>query len=102
MGLMMTAVWSVRKYQMRQIRQTRWRWDMGWDLEVALDGTAHTKPLFVQIARAVSDDIRRGRLHKGTRLPGTRTLAEKLGVHRNTVLAAYEELRAEGWLTTRQ
>lgn len=58
--------------------------------------------LFGQIARAVVDDIRRGRLKKGARLPGTRTLADELGVHRNTVVAAYAELAAEGWLETRQ
>ena len=57
-------------------------------------------PLFVQIARAISADVRRGRLSPGTRLPGSRTLARQLGVHRNTVLAAYEELCAEGWTVT--
>src|SRR6187399_1631174 len=54
--------------------------------------------LYVQIAQAVVADIRRGRLTPGQRLPGTRTLAERLGVHRNTVLSAYAELRAEGWI----
>jgi GntR family transcriptional regulator/MocR family aminotransferase len=54
--------------------------------------------LYVQIVQAVVADIRRGRLTPGQRLPGTRTLAERLGVHRNTVLSAYAELRAEGWI----
>lgn len=58
--------------------------------------------LFGQIARAVADDIRRGRLKRGARLPGTRTLADELGVHRNTVVAAYAELAAEGWIETRR
>jgi GntR family transcriptional regulator / MocR family aminotransferase len=57
-------------------------------------------PLFLQIARSLGDDIRSGRLAPGTRLPGTRTLASELGVHRNTVLAAYAELGAEGWIET--
>ncbi|MEW5848425.1 MAG: PLP-dependent aminotransferase family protein [Myxococcota bacterium] len=70
-----------------------------WDLAITLDGRADV-PVFVQIARAVAEDIRRGRLKPGDRLPGSRTLAERLGVHRNTVLAAYDELHAEGWLTT--
>lgn len=56
----------------------------------------------MQIARAVAGDIRSGRLRKGERLPGTRTLADTLGVHRNTVLAAWAELAAEGWLETRR
>src|SRR5262249_34379460 len=35
-------------------------------------------------------------------LPGSRTLAATLGVHRNTVLAAYRELVAEGWISTEE
>src|SRR5262245_3982838 len=57
-------------------------------------------PLFLQIARGLSDAIRDGRLRTGARLPGTRTLARRLRVHRNTVLAAYSELVAEGWIET--
>jgi GntR family transcriptional regulator/MocR family aminotransferase len=57
-------------------------------------------PLFVAIARSLTDDIRRGRLRPGDALPGSRTLAVSLGVHRNTVLAAYRELESEGWLVT--
>ena len=56
--------------------------------------------LFTQIAQAVVDDICRGRLGSGDRLPGTRTLARTIGVDRVTVLAAYDELAAEGWVTT--
>lgn len=55
-------------------------------------------PLFVRIARALTEAILQGRLTPGARLPGTRTLAESLGVHRNTVLAAYAELVSEGWI----
>ncbi|MBK7395354.1 MAG: PLP-dependent aminotransferase family protein [Myxococcales bacterium] len=58
-------------------------------------------PLFLRIARAVRDDVRRGRLLPGAALPGSRTLATQLGVHRNTVLAAFRELAAEGWIETR-
>jgi GntR family transcriptional regulator / MocR family aminotransferase len=57
-------------------------------------------PRFLQIARRFGDDIRSGRLAPGARLPGSRTLASQLGVHRNTVLAAYAELAAEGWIDT--
>jgi len=69
-----------------------------WELAVALDAASDT-PVFLQIARAVAADIRRGRLAKGSALPGSRTLAGSLGVHRNTVLAAYRELAAEGWIS---
>ena len=71
-----------------------------WDFPVELDPGGDA-PLFLQIARAVAADVARGRLHPGDPLPGTRTLAEALAVHRSTVVAAYAELCAQGWATTR-
>lgn len=62
---------------------------------------ARNTPIFAQLAELISAEIRRGRLRPGDRLPGTRPLAEELGVGRNTVVAAYAELAAEGWLVTR-
>lgn len=41
-----------------------------------------------------------GRLAAGQRLLSTRTLARELGIARNTVLYAYEQLMAEGFLLT--
>ena len=70
----------------------------GWELPFELARGKSAEPLFLQIARAVSADVRRGRLRPGDALPGTRTLARTLGVHRNTVLAAWQELSAEGWI----
>src|SRR5919201_2577542 len=61
----------------------------------------HKAPVFVQIARAIVNDITRGRLRVGDVLPGTRTLARTLGVQRQTVVAAFNELYAEGWIATR-
>jgi GntR family transcriptional regulator/MocR family aminotransferase len=57
-------------------------------------------PAFLAIARAIAEAARHGRLVAGTRLPGSRELAATLGVHRNTVMAAYRELLAEGFLST--
>jgi GntR family transcriptional regulator / MocR family aminotransferase len=57
-------------------------------------------PLFQQIARAIAADIRRGRLRPGDPLPGTRTLARALGVQRLTVVSAFDDLIAEGWLVS--
>src|SRR5215813_10342844 len=62
------------------------RWEMSFALE------RRQKPLFQQIASAVTTDIKRGRLRPGDRLPGTRTLARALGVQRQTVVAAFDEL----------
>ncbi len=70
------------------------------DFPVRLDSSADT-PLFVQISQAVAQDIARGRLNPGDVVPGTRTLAQTLGVHRSTVVAAYAELASQGWIETK-
>jgi GntR family transcriptional regulator/MocR family aminotransferase len=44
--------------------------------------------------------IRDGTLAAGTRLAATRVLAEELGIARNTVLYAYEQLASEGYLVS--
>jgi GntR family transcriptional regulator/MocR family aminotransferase len=72
-----------------------------WIFPIALDPDDRL-PLFVQIERAITGDVRRGRLRPGDLLPGTRTLARTLGVHRSTVVAAYEELIAQGWAAARR
>jgi GntR family transcriptional regulator / MocR family aminotransferase len=72
------------------------RWNFALTLERRPDA-----PLFKQIARAIAVDIGRGRLSPGDALPGSRTLARSLGVQRLTVVAAYEELAADGWVVTR-
>ncbi|HMK73562.1 MAG TPA: GntR family transcriptional regulator, partial [Myxococcaceae bacterium] len=66
---------------------------------MALDSRSEL-PLFLQLAEAVLADIRSGRLLPGARLPGSRTLAQALRIHRNTVLAGYAELAAQGWTET--
>jgi GntR family transcriptional regulator/MocR family aminotransferase len=42
-----------------------------------------------------------GRLAAGTSLPATRTLARQVGIGRNTVIAAYDQLLAEGYIEAR-
>ena len=42
-----------------------------------------------------------GRFLPGDRLPAARDLARRLGIARNTVVAAYDQLVAEGFLATR-
>ena len=70
-----------------------------WEFAFALERQRGV-PLFQQIARAIESDIRRGRLRPGDPLPGTRTLANALGVQRLTVVSAFDDLVAEGWLVT--
>ncbi len=72
-----------------------------WELTVALDPQERL-PLFLQLVEAVLADVRSGRLLPGARLPGSRSLAHALHIHRNTVLAGYSELAAQGWVETIQ
>ena len=67
-------------------------------LSLVLDGEG---PLHRQTYRALREAILSGRLRGGARLDSTRGLARDLGVSRNTVLEAYEQLVAEGYATTR-
>jgi GntR family transcriptional regulator / MocR family aminotransferase len=71
-----------------------------WALTIALDPDCEL-PIFLQLANAIADDIRSGRLKPGEPLPGTRELAEQLSINRNTVVAGYAELAAEGLVHTR-
>jgi GntR family transcriptional regulator / MocR family aminotransferase len=51
---------------------------------------------------AIREAIKGGRLHGGVALPSTRLLATDLGIGRGTVVDAYAQLVAEGWLVARQ
>ncbi|MGA2992559.1 MAG: PLP-dependent aminotransferase family protein, partial [Candidatus Korobacteraceae bacterium] len=51
-----------------------------------------------QIYRLLQAAIVSGRLAAGSKLPSSRTLAKELGVARNTVTQAYEQLLAEGYV----
>jgi len=48
-----------------------------------------------QLARALRRAILDGQFEAGSKLPSTRVLSEALGLSRNTVLRAYEQLRIE-------
>lgn len=63
-----------------------------------LDGRG---PLYDQLTRALKASILDGRIGAGTQLPPTRELAQELEISRTTVLAAYEQLRAEGFIDGR-
>jgi GntR family transcriptional regulator/MocR family aminotransferase len=58
-------------------------------------------PLFQRLYRQLRAAVLEGRLRPGARLPATRFLARELGLSRNTVLAAYDQLASEGFLALR-
>lgn len=59
------------------------------------------QPLHRQLYFALRQAILAGHLPQGSRLPSSRALATQLGVARNTVLAACDQLLAEGFVETR-
>lgn len=65
-------------------------------LMIAVDRAAQT-PMHRQVFDQIRDAILGGRLAPGRRLPSSRALADEIGVSRNTVLAAYDQLFAEGY-----
>jgi GntR family transcriptional regulator/MocR family aminotransferase len=62
---------------------------------------SQSAPVFLQIADQLGQLIRAGRLMPGQRLPGSRQLAGLMDVNRQTVVAAYDEGVAQGWLESR-
>lgn len=59
------------------------------------------QPVHVQVRDKIKELVDTGRLPPGTRVPPTRALAKVLGVSRNSVLAAYEDLAAGGLFESR-
>ena len=57
-------------------------------------------PLRTQLEQVLRDQIRSGILQAGATLPSTRILAADLGTSRRLVIEAYQQLSAEGYLTT--
>ena len=66
-------------------------------LAARLDRAA-AEPVYRQTLRLMQQAILTGQLPPGTKLPSSRTLAEDLGIARNTVLHVYDQLTAEGYV----
>ncbi|RKR14811.1 GntR family transcriptional regulator/MocR family aminotransferase [Maribacter vaceletii] len=56
--------------------------------------------IYLQLTSAFIGLIKDGTLISGAKLPSSRTLSQLLEIHRKTVLASYEELQLQGWITT--
>ncbi|MCF2502037.1 PLP-dependent aminotransferase family protein [Dyadobacter sp. CY107] len=59
-------------------------------------------PVFIQIANQIASHIRNGTLSPGSKLPSSRDLAVILGVHRTTIVLAYDELLNQEWVESRK
>jgi GntR family transcriptional regulator/MocR family aminotransferase len=68
---------------------------------IMLDMSDCDRPLYRQIYDSIRFSILNGEFQSGMRLPASRALAEQLGISRMTVINAYEQLLAEGYLEGR-
>jgi GntR family transcriptional regulator / MocR family aminotransferase len=77
--------------------QKTWATSAGLDLHLEVAGSG----VRASLESALRAAVRGGRLAPGTALPSSRALARDLGIARNTVVDAYGQLVAEGWLAAR-
>ncbi len=71
------------------------------DLESLFPDRSCGEPLGSQLVRRLRTAIKSGFFAAGSRLLATRELAKRLGISRNTVTEAFEQLIAEGYLEAR-
>lgn len=69
------------------------------DLPLHLDGLHGSHSM--RVHQSLRDAILVGRLAPGRRLPASRVLAAQLGIRRNTVVGAYEQLLSDGLVEAR-
>ncbi|MEG0306501.1 MAG: PLP-dependent aminotransferase family protein [Clostridium sp.] len=59
------------------------------------------EPIYIQIERHITLGIKRGELKKNSKLPSTRESSKLLGISRNSVISAYEDLESKGIIITK-
>src|SRR5262245_54013321 len=66
--------------------------------DLTLSPRRSAAPAYQWLYASLRAEILEGRLRPGVRLPGTRDLAEQHGLSRGTIVAAFEQLKAEGYV----
>ena len=66
--------------------------------EILLGEREENESAYRWLYGALRREILEGRLRPGTRLPATRDLAREHGLSRGTIVAAFEELKSEGYI----
>ncbi|MFT4927020.1 MAG: GntR family transcriptional regulator/MocR family aminotransferase [Phenylobacterium sp.] len=61
-----------------------------------------SQAMYLRLSRAIRKAIKSRQLQPDEQLPSARLLGEQLSLNRHTIMAAYHELIAEGWLESRQ
>lgn len=72
-----------------------------WELQITINTTLE-KAIYLQIADEIIKAIKTGKLNSGAALPGSRQMAAKFKVNRNTIVEALNVLLAEGWLVAKE
>jgi GntR family transcriptional regulator/MocR family aminotransferase len=67
-----------------------------------LNATNTAQPKYLQLAEVVRQAIRKGQLLAGDTLPSVKSLSNDLHLNRHTVMKAFAELIAEGWIESTQ
>ena len=70
-------------------------------MNINIDKKSKT-PIYIQIENELKSQIKLGDITNGSTLPSERALSKILGVHRNTIIKVYNELKAEGFVESRQ
>ncbi|MBM7602704.1 GntR family transcriptional regulator/MocR family aminotransferase [Metabacillus crassostreae] len=61
----------------------------------------NSKPMYIQLANHIKQEILCGRIKPNEKLPSKRNLANHLGLSINTIQSAYEQLSAEGYVESK-
>ncbi|RMG73708.1 MAG: PLP-dependent aminotransferase family protein [Chloroflexi bacterium] len=92
-------IWLVRYNSTLEQNQTVQVFSMNThQLMITLDREGE-EPIYKQLIRNIKAQIESGVLPAGTRLPASRDLAKQLNISRISVVNAYAELRAEGFVS---
>ena len=93
----MVHFWSTRLVHLKATELTE-------NLSEWLSGrpSAPGEALGARLAQGLREAVLQGVIAPGQRLPATRALAERLGVARNTLVAVYVQLAAEGFVVAGQ
>ena len=73
-----------------------------FNLSNGSNGSDNNSAKYLQLAGAIRHKIRNGTLISGDLLPSVKLLSEDLKINRHTVMKAFAELIAEGWIESQQ
>ncbi|MBK8955132.1 MAG: PLP-dependent aminotransferase family protein [Saprospiraceae bacterium] len=71
-----------------------------WKTMIEIDSRSHVS-IYLQIANCIIKGIKSGVIKPNLKMPSSRELCSLLKVHRKTVVNAYSELDAQGWITSK-